>query len=221
MNFLKVKTPRLAKKVFPSYIWNIPSKEKVIYLTFDDGPTPEITDKTLDILSQYNVKATFFCIGKNIAENSSIYKRIISENHAVGNHTYNHLNGWKSITKEYIENTLICEKEIEEFDITSSAVEKSKSKLFRPPYGKLKPSQGKALQKLGYKVIMWDVLARDWDKATSKESVLNNIINNTENGSIVVLHDSIKASKNMLYALPKALDYFTKKGFVFKRIEFS
>jgi peptidoglycan/xylan/chitin deacetylase (PgdA/CDA1 family) len=216
VDFLTVKTPWLAKKAFPAYIWNIPSKEKVIYLTFDDGPTPTITEKTLDILAQYNAKATFFCIGKNVAANPTIYQRIINEEHAVGNHSYNHLKGWLTKKSIYIENILATEKGF----LSQNPNPKTQiPKLFRPPYGKLKPSQGKALQKLGYKIIMWDVLARDWDKAISNESVLNNIIKNTENGSIVVLHDSIKASKNMLYALPKALDYFSKKGYRFKKIE--
>jgi len=213
VDFLKVKTPWLAKKAFPAYIWNIPSKEKVIYLTFDDGPTPEITEETLDILAQYNAKATFFCIGKNVTANLGIYQRIINEEHAVGNHTYNHIKGWKSSNATYINDIEKTQEVLKSKLITHN------SKLFRPPYGKLKPSQGKALQKLGYKIIMWDVLARDWNKAISKESVLNNIIKNTEDGSIVVLHDSIKASKNMLYALPKALDYLSKKGFTFKKIE--
>lgn len=216
MDFLKVKTPWLVKKAFPAYIWNIPSKEKVIYLTFDDGPTPDVTDKVLDILAQYKAKATFFCVGKNVAAYPTIYQRIINENHAIGNHTYNHLKGWLTKKGIYIENILATEKV---FLSQNPKPKTQNSKLFRPPYGKLKPSQRKALQKLGYKIIMWDVLARDWDMAISKESVLNNIIKNTEYGSVVVLHDSIKASKNMLYALPKALDYFSKKGYSFKKIE--
>jgi len=213
VDILKVKTPWLVKKTFRSYVWNIPSKEKVIYLTFDDGPTPEITEKVLDILAQYEAKATFFCVGKNVAANPIIYQRIINEDHAIGNHTYNHLKGWKNDNATYIND---IEKTQE---VLNSKLTTYNSKLFRPPYGKLKPSQGKALQKRAYKIILWDVLARDWDNTISKESVLNNIINNTENGSIVVLHDSIKASKNMLYALPKTLEYFSKKGFIFKKIE--
>lgn len=217
MDILKVKTPWLVKKVFPAYIWNIPSKEKVIYLTFDDGPTPDVTEKVLDILARFEAKATFFCIGKNVAANPIIYQRIINEDHSIGNHTYNHLKGWLTKNSIYIENILATEKVF----LSQNPIPKTQNpKLFRPPYGKLKPSQGKALQKLGYKIIMWDVLTRDWDMAISKESVLNNIIKNTENGSIVVLHDSIKASKNMLYALPKALDYFSKKGYRFKKVEF-
>lgn len=214
MNFVSPKTPWLAKKAFPSYVWELPSKEKVIYLTFDDGPTPVITEKVVDILAKHKAKATFFCIGKNIAENPATYQQLLDNGHAIGNHTYNHLKGWKVATTAYLENTLKTEQTIQHINTSTN-----QQKLFRPPYGSIKPSQGKALQKLGYKIIMWDVLAIDWDSAVTKEEVLDNVISNTINGSIVVLHDSIKASENMLYALPKVLDYFTKKGFVFKKIE--
>ncbi len=209
MKLLSSKTPWLAKKAFPSYIWDIESEEKSIYLTFDDGPTPVITNKVLEILRAYNAKATFFCIGKNIVENPTIYRQIQEEGHSIGNHTYNHLKGWMTKKSTYINDVLATEK------LLSS----KNSKLFRPPYGRLKPSQGTSLQNLGYKIVMWDVLAVDWDKAISKEHVLQNIIKNTENGSIVVLHDSIKAADNMLYALPKALEYFSKKGYNFKKID--
>ena len=215
MNFVSPKTPWLAKKAFPSYIWDIPSKEKVIYLTFDDGPTPVITEKVVEILATYKAEATFFCIGKNIAKNPAIYQQLLANGHAIGNHTYNHLKGWKVATKKYLENTLKTEQAIQQFNKSTN-----QQKLFRPPYGSIRPSQGKALQNLGYKIVMWDVLAIDWDSSVSKEEVLNNIISKTVAGSIVVLHDSKKASENMLYVLPIVLDYFTKKGFVFKKIEF-
>lgn len=214
MNFISPKTPWLAKKAFPSYVWDIPTKEKVIYLTFDDGPTPLITEKALEVLAKYNAKATFFCIGKNITENPVIYRQILDEEHAIGNHTYNHLKGWKTATKAYVESTVKTEQTIQQINKSIN-----QQKLFRPPYGRIKPSQANALQKLGYNIIMWDVIAFDWETSISKEEVLQNVINNTENGSVVVLHDSVKASKNMLYALPKILDYFSEKGFVFKKIE--
>jgi peptidoglycan/xylan/chitin deacetylase (PgdA/CDA1 family) len=214
IDFIRPKTPWIAKKAFPSYVWDIPSKEKVIYLTFDDGPTPNITEKVLEILANYNAEATFFCIGKNIVENPAIYQQVLDNGHAVGNHTYNHLKGWKSDNATYIDNVEKTQC------ILNSISPNLYSKLFRPPYGRLKPSQGKALQKLDYKIIMWDVLAIDWDSSISKEEVLDNIISNTVDGSIVVLHDSQKASVHMLYALPRALAYFSKKGFCFKKIEF-
>jgi len=213
VKLLSSKTPWLAKKAFPSYVWNIPNQEKVIYLTFDDGPTPVVTNKVLAILAEYNAKATFFCIGKNIAANPHIYQQILDSGHAVGNHTYHHLKGWRSSNIDYINDIKKTQ------DILSPALPELSSKLFRPPYGRLKPLQGKLLQNLGYSIIMWDVLAIDWDPSIPKEKVLQNIIKHTEKGSIVVLHDSIKASDNMLYALPKSLDYFTKKGFTFKKIE--
>ncbi len=206
MNFIRVKTPWLAKKIFSSCYWDFPSKEKTIYLTFDDGPTPIITPQVLEILEQYNAKATFFCIGKNVTAHPEIAKRILDEQHAIGNHTYDHINGWKTDDDAYIKNTLKASKIID-------------SNLFRPPYGRLKPSQGKLLQKAGYKLIMWDVVAIDWDDSKTKEFVLQNVLNNAVSGSIVVLHDSLKASENMLYALPKILAHFTKEGYVFKKIE--
>ena len=211
MNLTPVTTPKLAKSLFPSLIWDLPSKEKVIYLTFDDGPTPIITNWTLNVLKQYHAKATFFCIGKNVEKHPEIFNKIVTENHAVGNHTYNHLKGWKTNTNEYIDNVSQTQKVFE--DHQSSIVT-----LFRPPYGQIKPKQITALSKLDYKIIMWSVLAVDWGKAVSKEKCVENVISNTTSGSIVVFHDSIKASVNMQHALPKVLDYFSKKGYVFKRI---
>lgn len=216
MNLTLVKTPKPAKSLFPDLVWDIPSKEKVIYLTFDDGPTPIITNWTLDVLKQYNAKATFFCIGKNVEAYPLIFKRILTEGHSIGNHSYNHLKGWTTSTENYVLN-------IEKAQKVQSNIENSKllthnSKLFRPPYGQIKPKQAKTLIQLGYKIIMWMVVAIDWDASVSKEKCLDNVINNTASGDIVVFHDSIKASRNMQYALPKVLGYFSEKGFKFKRI---
>ena len=215
MTIVPVKTPRVVKEMFPNYVWDIPTSGKDIYLTFDDGPSPEITDWTLDTLHRYNAKATFFCIGNNVEKHSDIFQRIISEGHAIGNHTHNHIKGWKTKTKDYLEN-------IEEAQhIINAQIQNSEfriQKFFRPPYGQIKPEQGKQLIKLGYKIIMWNVLSFDWDKAVSKEKCLDNVISNTTNGSIIVFHDSVKASKNMQYALPKVLEHFKSKGFNFKSI---
>lgn len=219
MNFISPKTPWLAKKTLPSYVWDIPSKDKTIYLTFDDGPTPEITEKVLEILATYKAKATFFCIGKNIAKNSAIYQQILDQDHAIGNHTFTHEKGWLTTKIDYVDSVQKTQEIMSKYEASNSKLITHNSKLFRPPYGRIKPSQGKALQKLGYKIIMWDVLAIDWDASISEKKVLQNVVDNTESGSIVVLHDSLKASKNMLYALPKILDYFNKKGFVFKKID--
>lgn len=263
-----IKTPSILRTSFPNYIWNVKTNEKVLYLTFDDGPTPQITQQVLSILEQYKAKATFFCIGKNIEENTDVFNQIVVKGHSLGNHTYDHLNGWKTDTESYIENTLMAQEVInaecgvqsgeeiqsskfkvdseieveveheirntelksqitnyksQDSNVTSSAVEKYNpklltlnSKLFRPPYGRIKPQQAKQLQKQNYKIIMWDVLSYDWEKKISKEQVLQNIISKTKSGSIIVFHDSKKAAKNMLYALPKVLDYFSEKGYRFE-----
>ena len=211
MNLTPVTTPKLIKNLFPNLVWELPTKEKIVYLTFDDGPTPEITEWTLNLLKQYNAKATFFCIGKNVEKHPEIFNKIVSEGHAIGNHTYNHLKGWKTSTNEYIDNVIETQKIFESH-------QSSTTNLFRPPYGQIKPKQIKALSALGYKLIMWSVLSVDWDKVISKEKCVDNVISNTTSGSIVVFHDSNKASVNMQHALPKVLDYFSKKGYVFKRI---
>ena len=206
MNLTPVTTPKIAKTLFPDLIWDLPSKEKNIYLTFDDGPTPEITDWTLDVLKKHNAKATFFCIGKNVENHPTLFQRILTEGHSVGNHTHNHLRGWKTNIKTYID------------DILRADIEIHNSKLFRPPYGQIKPKQAKQLIQLGYKIIMWNVLAIDWDHSVSNQKCLENVINNTSSGDIVVFHDSLKAANNMQYALPKVLEYFSKREFEFKRI---
>jgi len=208
-----VKTPLVAKKMFPNYVWDIPTHSKELYVTFDDGPTPEITNWTLDLLKQYNAKATFFCIGSNIEKYPDIFQNIIKNGHAIGNHTQHHVKGWKTKTKTYIKETLEAEKNINKYY-------QNKPYLFRPPYGQIKPKQGKKLMRLGYKIIMWDVLSFDWQKEISGEDCLKNVLSKSKAGSIIVFHDSIKASKNMMYALPKVLDYFNEKGFKFKSLEF-
>lgn len=186
-------------------VWHVPSVKKAIYLTFDDGPTPQVTDWTLDLLKQYNAKATFFCIGKNVKEHPEIYKRILDEGHSVGNHTFNHIKGWNTKTADYLKNV-------------ENASTLIKSDLFRPPYGRITPQQSKTISKNGYNIIMWTILSLDWDKRVSKEKCAYNVIKNVGSGDIIVFHDSLKASRNMQYALPKVLEYFSNKGFTFKRI---
>ena len=207
------RTPRLIMRIFSKYTWRFPSNKKEIFLTFDDGPTPEITEFVLDELKKYNAKATFFCIGKNIKNHPDIFDKIVSEGHSIGNHTQNHLKGWKTNSKNYIENVLECE------NIILSEVEKSQQfKLFRPPYGKIKKNQAKKLLEKKYKIIMWDVLSADFDTTISKEKCLQNVLKNTTRGSIIVFHDSIKAAEKMQYALPIVLKEFSEKGFIFKAI---
>ena len=212
MNFNWVKTNSLIKKVFNNLVWDIPNSDKKIFLTFDDGPIPEITEWVLDILKSEEIKATFFCIGDNIKKHPEVYKRILAEGHQTGNHTFNHLNGWKTKTNHYIDNFKLCETECLKLNSEHSF-------LFRPPYGKIKPSQTKAIRNLGYKIIMWDVLSYDFDPNIIPEKCLENVISNTEQGSIIVFHDSKKAEKNLKYALPKAIQILKDKGFVFDVIK--
>lgn len=200
-----VKTPKILKKTYPRYVWDFPTLEKIIYLTFDDGPTPKVTSWVLDELKKYDAKATFFCIGKNVVENQELFNRVLQEEHTIGNHTYNHLNGWETKHITYLKNVVKCQKEVN-------------AKFFRPPYGKLTRQQAKAIGKQ-FSIIMWDVLSADFDVNITPEKCCENVIKNTKKGSIVVFHDSIKAEKNLRYALPKVLAYFHKQGYQFKAIK--
>jgi peptidoglycan/xylan/chitin deacetylase (PgdA/CDA1 family) len=201
-----VKTPWWLKKIYSSYTWSIPTKEKIIYLTFDDGPHPEITPFVLKELKSHNALATFFCIGKNVLAYPEVYKQILNEGHSVGNHTQNHLNGWKTSNDDYM-------KDIAE------AANYIDSNLFRPPYGKITMFQAKnlqaALKARKPKVIMWDVLSADFDEKITNEQCLQFVILKSLPGSIVVFHDSEKASLKMQYALPRVLHHFSEKGFRF------
>lgn len=201
-----IKTNYFVKKIFHNYVWNIPNSENKVFLTFDDGPTPEVTEWTLEQLKKYKAKATFFCIGNNIEKYPAVFKKVISEGHAIGNHTFNHLKGWKTETEGYLKNTKLCEVEISKFT-------NSKCTLFRPPYGKIKNSQAREIRKLGYKIIMWDVLSADYDQSISPEECLANVLKNVTTGSIIVFHDSKKAFPNLEYTLPKTLEFLNQKGF--------
>lgn len=203
-----IKTPIFIKFILNRWVWSFSKKEKNLYLTFDDGPTADITEWTLNELNKYNAKATFFCIGKNIEEHPELFQNISTQGHTIGNHTNNHLNGSKTPWKDYLLNFEKAEKHFDNIN----------TKLFRPPYGKLKISQAKKIRKKGYKIIMWDVLSADFDITISKEKCLKNVIKNTQNGSIIVFHDSLKASEKLKYVLPKILEYYTAEGFSFKSI---
>ena len=168
----------------------------------------------LEELKKSKAKATFFCIGDNIEKHPEIFKKVIAEGHSIGNHTFNHLNGWKTTSEIYIENFKKCEEVISRFPI-----QKVRSKIFRPPYGKIKKSQSKEIIKLGYKIIMWDILSADFDQNLSKEECLENVLSNIESGSIIVFHDSIKAFRNLEYVLPRTLAYLEKNNFICDTIE--
>ena len=228
MKYYFAKTPIIIQKYFDNYTWKIATDKKEIYLTFDDGPIPEITTWVLQTLAKFNAKATFFCIGDNISKYPDIFKEIINQNHAIGNHTFNHLQGWKTNTYEYLQNiektkNLIKRLKIEDQRPKTDVKPPSNNKqlatnLFRPPYGKISSKQSKTLINKGYEIIMWDVLSGDFDQNLNKESCLQNVTKNVNNGSIIVFHDSEKAFKNLEYTLPKTLEYFTKKGYIFKTL---
>ncbi len=206
-----IKTPWLLKKIYPHFVWKIGTKQKALYLTFDDGPHETATPFALDELKKWNAKATFFCIGKNVVNHPTIYRRILEEGHAIGNHTHNHLNGWKTDDTVYINDIIKASQQIE-------------SRLFRPPYGKIKRFQAKLLgQKQTsshqpFSIVMWDVLSGDFDVNLSPQNCLQNVINKAESGSVIVFHDSTKAWGRMSFALPKVLQHFSETGFVFKAL---
>ena len=190
-----------------SYTWHIPTSEKVLFLTFDDGPIPEATPWVLDTLRTYGAKATFFCVGDNVRKHPAIFHQLLAEGHAVGNHTFNHLKGWKTNTLDYLENVDQCN------EIVSSP-------LFRPPYGSLKPSQTRML-KSRYRIVMWDVLSGDFDPSISPEECLQNVMDNIQPGSIVLFHDSLKAADRMRFALPQVLEKLSEEGWRFERMEYA
>jgi peptidoglycan-N-acetylglucosamine deacetylase len=223
MDFYWIKTNRYIKKLFSNYVWDVPNSENKIYLTFDDGPTPEITEWVLQELEKQKAKATFFCIGNNIEKHPQIFEKVITKGHSIGNHTFNHLNGWKTSTDDYLENSFQCSIASDQWSVISDQLPDCKlntehCKLFRPPYGKIKASQAKKLRALGYKIIMWDVLSADFDTSISAEKCIENVLKNTQSGSIIVFHDSIKAFPRLEYTLPKVLENLAKKGFVFEKL---
>ena len=202
-----VNTPWWIKKwIYPGYLWSMPETDKKIYLSFDDGPHPEATVFVLDELKKYNAKASFFCIGKNVAAYPDLYARIVAEGHATGNHTYDHMNGWKTNDKTYFENITKASKYID-------------TGLFRPPYGRITRFQARqAADKLGFTIVMWSVLSADFDTRISAQKCWNNVKRAAGNGSIIVFHDSEKAMERMKYALTQTLDYFSAGGFVFEKL---
>lgn len=198
-----VKTPNIIQSIFSGLIWRL-SKSERVYLTFDDGPIPEATIWVLDLLKEKGIKGTFFCVGENVEKYPAIYQRILDEGHAVGNHTYNHLNAWKTKNNQYTDNV----------DKASGVIDSS---LFRPPYGKLSPALLKLLKKT-YDVIMWDVLSGDFDTSLTPEDCLKNVTDHAKEGSIIVFHDSIKAIDTLKFVLPKVISFFEEKGIKMDKI---
>lgn len=201
-----IRAPYLLKYFSKRNItWNIRTSEKNIYLTFDDGPIPEITPWVIQLLEQYRAKATFFCVGENVKKYPSIFNALILAGHTIGNHSYNHLSGWKYLSKNYLENIAKCNKQLD-------------SGLFRPPYGKITPTQILRLRYRKFTIVLWSVLSGDFDQQITPEKCLQNVIENTRKGSIVVFHDNIKAKENLYFTLPKFLEYFANKGYTFKAL---
>jgi peptidoglycan-N-acetylglucosamine deacetylase len=205
-----VKTPWWLKRIYSSYLWSMDTKENAIWLSFDDGPHPEATPFVLDELKKYHAKATFFCIGKNVIAYPHIYKRILDEGHAVGNHTQNHLNGWKTKDEIYLANVSEAAKYID-------------TNLFRPPYGRITSFQARhinrALKKETAKIVMWDVLSGDFDDSLTPRRCLENVTMNAKRGSIIIFHDSEKAFPRLRGCLPQVLEFFDRKGFRFEKLE--
>lgn len=205
MSYYLTKTPEIIKPFAKDLIWNFKPDVPTLYLTFDDGPVVGVTDWVLELLQKYKAKATFFCVGDNVRKNPSLFNNIIEQGHTVANHTYNHLNGWKSSNYSYYKNVL-------------KANDLIKSAYFRPPYGKITRQQVKSLTKR-YRIIMWDVLSGDFDINLSPDKCVMNVIKTAKSGSIIVFHDSLKASKNLKETLPIVLNHFYAKGFIFKNID--
>lgn len=199
-----VRVPLFYRCIYPSLLCRIPTDEKKLFLTFDDGPHPVITSKVIDLLNQFNARGTFFCVGENVKKYPDVFSLLKKQNFAVGNHTFHHLNGFKNSLKKYLHDVQLADAIID-------------SGLFRPPYGKLSPAQYFRLRQK-YTIAMWDVISYDFDQKISKKDCFKYVIRYSRSGSIIVFHDSDKAEKNLLYALPKTLEHFQKRGYVFESL---
>lgn len=202
MHIQLTRAPRLLQWVYPELTWHRDRGAKRLFLTFDDGPIPNVTDEIITILDSFGVKGTFFCVGENIERYPKIFERLQAGAHRVGNHTYNHLNGWKTADSAYLENVRLCGNLLEG------------TALFRPPYSKIRRSQARILRET-HEIIMWDVLSRDYDVRVSPKQCLDNVLRQAQNGSIVVFHDHPKAADRVLYALPRAIEAWMERGFQF------
>jgi len=198
---MNIQFPAILRPFMGKLTWRKNPSEKVIYLTFDDGPVPEVTPLVLDLLDKYNLKATFFCVGENVQKNPETYSEVIRRGHKIGNHTFTHLKGSSASIFEYVENV-------------KKAAEIIDSKLFRPPYGRITYRQRKALR-VDYEIIMWDLITHDYNRKFTPETIMENVKRYSRNGSIVVFHDSIKAKDNMMTVLPLAIEYWKSEGYEF------
>lgn len=204
---LPVVVPRWLRMLYPSRTWSYSAREKKLYLSFDDGPHPQITPMVLDLLKEYEAKATFFCVGQNVEKHPGVFERIIAEGHSIGNHSFHHLNGWKTNDQTYLEDVQKADAVIQ-------------SNLFRPPYGRLKFTQSSKLRQIGYELIMWTLLSADYDKRLTKENCAARLVKNIQPGAIVLFHDSEKAADRMIYALTTLLKVANEQGYRFEAIEY-
>ena len=202
---MRIRPPKIIRKLFPSFIWNFPDEKEGIFLTFDDGPRPEVTPLVLDLLDKYNAKATFFCIGKNVEMFPELFEEVKRRGHAVGNHSYSHVKGWGMKTGDYVR----------DIDIAGDMI---KSNLFRPPYARIGTNQARVLNER-YRAIMWTIISRDYNRNLSGDACARNVIPYIEPGAIIVFHDSIKCAPNLFEALPQVLEAIKEKGLICKRIE--
>jgi peptidoglycan/xylan/chitin deacetylase (PgdA/CDA1 family) len=213
MHFFTV--PSTIQWLIPSCTWRKEGQEKVIYLTFDDGPHPEITAWVMDELKKHQIKATFFCVGDNLKKHTETAKQLLTQGHQIGNHTMHHIKGWKHNNDDYLKDIENCETEIRDIH-EQLDIKKAQSRLFRPPYGQIKPSQIKLLRNNGYKIIQWSDLSCDYDKRLDCEKSLSALVKNAKPGSIVVFHDSEKAEHQLKQILPSYLEAMLAEGFTFE-----
>ena len=209
------RTPFFLPLLYSTLTWRLPSQSNTLYLTFDDGPVPGPTDFVLETLKKFGAKATFFCIGENIRKHSSLLKEIADNGHAIGNHTFNHINGWRTSAENYRSNIELCRNEI----VAQLGLAFDIQVLFRPPFGRISRHQIRILS--DYRIIMWDVLSIDYNKDLKPEKCLRNTIAASRPGSIIVFHDSYKAERNLTYALPRFIEHYMDQGFVFNTIGFA
>jgi peptidoglycan/xylan/chitin deacetylase (PgdA/CDA1 family) len=204
------RTPFFLPLIYPQLVWRVNTPEKKLFLTFDDGPVPGPTEFVLEILNKFNIKATFFCIGDNVRKHPRVFNSVVEDKHRIGNHTFHHLKGWSCSTREYIENIEKCQQQ---FRTSENAMPGDEYDLFRPPYGRITRNQINTLK--NYRIIMWDVLSQDYSSSLTPERCLKGSIRATRPGSIIVFHDSVKAERNLRYALPRYIQHFLDKGFTF------
>jgi peptidoglycan/xylan/chitin deacetylase (PgdA/CDA1 family) len=203
---IPARIPSIIEKFYSERVWRIETTQNDLYITFDDGPHPTITPAVLAMLRKYDAKATFFCIGDRVKRYPEVYNQILAEGHAVGNHTQHHLNGWKVSDEAYLADV----READEFINTT---------LFRPPYGRIKRSQGKKILALGKKIVMWTVLSGDYSNKLTPQDVAKRVSIPFEKGAIYLFHDLEKAAENMFFALGKLLEDARQQGFSMKKIE--